>query len=544
MTVRRKMTESYAWWQRGVVYHLYPRSFADSDGDGIGDLGGVTGKLDYIAWLGVDAVWLSPIYHSPMYDFGYDITDHTDVDPLFGTLCDLDDLVQKAHRLGLKVLLDYVPNHTSHEHPWFVASRSSRDDPQRDWYLWADPAPDGGPPNNWLSVFGGPAWTFDPQTGRYYHHAYLAEQPDLNWRNPQVRDAMLDVLRFWLKRGVDGFRVDALRRLIRDEGLRDDPPNPDYRPGDNPYDSLLPVHTTDQPELQEVIAGMRRTVDEEAGPGDRLLIGELYLPMERLVRYYGEKGEGIHLPSNMHLISTPHTAREIAALVEEYEAALPEGAWPNWVLGNHDRSRVASRLGEAQARVAAMLLFTLRGTPILYYGDELGMRDVRIPPEMVQDPHEKNVPGIGAGRDPERTPMQWEASENAGFCPEGAEPWLPVGGEYGEVNVAVEAEDSASMLNLHRALISLRRAEPALAVGSYETVRIERDLFCYAREHDGKRFMIALNLGRNPRDLDIASLEVAGQVRLNTYLDRDGEEIHDALALRTDEGAVIEIRNG
>lgn len=539
------MAESYSWWQRGIVYHIYPRSFADSDADGVGDLPGITSRLGYLAWLGVDAVWLSPIYPSPMADFGYDITDHTDVDPIFGTLSDFDELVSEAHRLGLKVLLDYVPNHTSHEHPWFRESRSSRENPKRDWYLWADPAPDGGPPNNWLSVFGGPAWTFDEKTGQYYYHAYLAEQPDLDWRNPEVRQAMTGVLRFWLDRGVDGFRVDALRRLVVDEELRDDPPNPDYHTGQNPYDSLEPIHTTDRPEVHGAIAEMRRALDEGAKPGERLLIGELYLPIKRLVRYYGEDGGGIHLPSNMHLISTPHRAEEIAALVEKYEAALPEGAWPNWVLGNHDRSRVASRLGHEQARVAAMLLLTLRGTPTIYYGDELGMRDAEIPPGMVQDPHEKNVPGIGVGRDPERTPMQWSAGANAGFCPtDDASPWLPVADDHGKVNVAKESEDPGSMLTLYRSLIALRREEPALAVGSYETVYAEADLFCYAREHAGRRFVIALNLGHDPQAFAAALHGVAGSVRLNTHLDRQGEEVRESLALRPDEGVVVQVRAG
>lgn len=538
------MIESHLWWQRGVVYHVYPRSFADSNGDGVGDLPGITGRLDYLAELGVDAVWLSPIYTSPMADFGYDITDHTDVDPLFGTLSDFDELVTEAHLLGLKVLLDYVPNHTSCEHPWFRESRSSRNNPKRDWYLWADPAADGDPPNNWLSVFGGPAWTFDERTGQYYHHAYLAEQPDLHWYNPEVREAMISVLRSWLDRGVDGFRVDALRRLVVDESLRDDPPNPDYRPGQDPYNALEPVHTTDRPEVHGAVAEMRRTLDEDAEPGERLLIGELYLPIERLVRYYGEDGkdgEGIHLPSNMHLISTPHRAEEIAKLIEQYESALPEGAWPNWVLGNHDRSRVASRLGPGQARIAAMLLLTLRGTPTIYYGDELGMDDVRVPSEMVQDPHEKNVPGIGMGRDPERTPMQWSAEENAGFCDADIRPWLPVADDYREVNVATEAEDPESMLGLHRKLIALRRAEPALAVGSYDSVYAGGDLLCYGREHAGRRFVIALNLGSHEQKLDAAGQGLAGGIRLNTHLDRQGEEVRGALTLRPDEGVVVEV---
>ena len=520
----------HLWWQRGVVYQIYPRSFQDSDGDGIGDLGGIAGRLDYLEWLGVDAVWISPFYPSPMADFGYDITDYTDVDPLFGTLKDFDHLVAAAHRRGIRVILDYVPNHTSDEHPWFVASRSSRDDPKRDWYIWADPAPDGGPPNNWLSVFGGPAWTLDTGTGQYYYHAFLEEQPDLNWRNEEVREAMLGVMRFWLERGADGFRVDALRHMIKDKELRDNPPNPGYRPGDGPFDAHLPVYNTDRPEIHDAVAAMRRVLDDH----EAVMIGELYLPIEALVAYYGS---GVHLPFNFHLIFTPWNAREVASLVESYEAALPRDAWPNWVLGNHDRSRIASRVGAAQSRVAAMLLLTLRGTPTLYYGDELGMSDVEIPPEMVQDPFEKNVPGQGHGRDPARTPMQWEESKHVGFCPDGVEPWLPLAGDHRTANVAAERKDPASMLTLHRRLLALRRAEPALAVGPYASVRADGDTLAYTREREGRRFLVVLNLGHRPRTFTSTSIE--GRLVLSTHLDRDDERVAGALELRGDEGVIV-----
>jgi alpha-glucosidase len=376
-----------SWWRRGVIYQVYPRSFADADGDGVGDLRGIAGRLDHLAWLGVDGVWLSPIYRSPMKDFGYDISDHTAIDPRFGTLEDFEALVAGVHQRGLKVLLDFVPNHTSDEHPWFAQAP--------DFYRWHDPAPDGGPPNNWLSVFGGPAWTFDPERGQYYSHAYLREQPDLDWGNPDVVRAMLEILRFWLDRGVDGFRVDALRQVLKDPALRDNPPNPAFAPGLPEYDSLLPVRSADAEDLSPVVA-MAETIAERGG----VMVAELYLPVDRLVRYYGA---GVQMPSNMHLISTPWEPAALAALIDEYEAVLPADAWPNWVLGNHDRSRLASRLGPAQARVAAMLLLTLRGTPTLYYGDDLGMEDVPIPPERVQDPYELNSPGLGVGRDPART---------------------------------------------------------------------------------------------------------------------------------------------
>ena len=523
--------DEYLWWQRGVVYQIYPRSFQDSDGDGVGDLRGIVSRLDHLDWLGVDAVWISPFYPSPMADFGYDITDHTGVHPMFGTLDDFDALVEEAHHRDIRVVLDYVPNHTSEEHPWFVESRSSRSNPKRDWYIWADPAPDGGPPNNWIDTFGeGGAWGLDEGTGQYYYHAHLAEQPDLNWRNEEVREAMLDVLRFWLERGVNGFRVDALRHLIKDKELRNNPPNPDYRPGDRPFDALLPVYNTDRPEIHEAIGAMRRVLDEY----DAVMIGELYLPIERLVAYYGS---GVHLPFNFHLLSTSWNAREIASLVGFYEAALPRDAWPNWVLGNHDRSRIASRVGLAQARVAAMLLLTLRGTPTLYYGDEIGMRDVEVPPEMVQDPFGKNVPSLG--RDPARTPMQWEDTANAGFCPDGVEPWLPLARDHGSTNVAAERADSTSMLALHQRLLTLRRAEPALTVGSYAPAEAEGDILAYTRAESGRRFLIVLNLGHRSRTF--ASNGFDGRLVLSTHLDRDDERVAGALELRGDEGVILEL---
>src|SRR5687768_12175018 len=398
------------WWQRGIVYQVYPRSFMDSNGDGIGDLPGIISRLDYLRWLGVDAVWISPIYPSPMKDFGYDVADYTGVHPMFGTLADFDRLLAAAHARDLKVILDFVPNHSSDQHPWFRESRASRHNPKRDWYVWRDR------PNNWLSCFGGSAWTFDERSGQYYYHAFLPEQPDLNWRNPEVVEAMLGVLRFWLERGVDGFRVDVLWHLIKDKDFQDNPPNPDWREGMDPYNALHPVHTSDRPEVHDIVRGMRRLLD--AYP-ERVLIGEIYLPVERLVQYYGAapSGEmsGAHLPFNFQLLSAPWDARHLARLIAEYERLLPAGAWPNWVLGNHDRPRIASRVGAAQARVAAMLLLTLRGTPTLYYGDELGMEGVAIPSHLAQDPWERRQPGLGLGRDPSRTPMQWDCSLHAGF---------------------------------------------------------------------------------------------------------------------------------
>jgi alpha-glucosidase len=534
-----------SWWREAVFYQVCPRSFADSNGDGVGDLPGITSRLDYLADLGVDAIWLSPFYPSPGVDFGYDISNHCAVDPTLGRLADVDVLLAQAHARGLRVVVDFVPNHTSHRHPWFVQSRHSREDPKRDWYLWRDGKPDGAPPNNWRSVFGGPAWTLDPRTGQYYYHAYLEQQPDLNWRNPQVREAMFEVMRFWLRRGVDGFRVDALRHLIKDERWRDNPPNREYRPGGNPYDALLPTYSADRPEIHEVIAAMRRVLDEDGSAGsaaERVMVGELYLPIDRLVRYYGQDRRGVHLPSNMHLIATRYSTEPIADLVDRYEAALPEGAWPNWVLGNHDRHRIATRVGAEQARVAAMLLLTLRGTPTLYYGDEIGMHDVAIPAASLRDRFERNVPGIGVGRDPERTPMQWDASPNAGFCPQGVQPWLPVADDYRTINVAAQMGHPGSMLSLCRRLIALRHRERALAVGAYRLVLAADDLLAYTREHAGRRLLIALNLGPQPQVLEQLPHRQSGVVRLGTRPGREGQQVHDELALRGDEGLIIELR--
>ncbi|HET7728286.1 MAG TPA: alpha-amylase family glycosyl hydrolase [Candidatus Limnocylindrales bacterium] len=514
------------WWEPAVLYQIYPRSFQDSDGDGVGDLRGITSRLDYLAWLGIDALWLSPIFRSPMRDFGYDISDYRDVDPVFGTLEDLDELIAQAHARGLRVLLDYVPNHTSSDHPWFVDSRSSRGNPKRDWYVWRDPAPDGGPPNDWRAVFGGgewSAWELDPRTGQYYLHLFLPEQPDLNWANPDVRREMHDVLRFWFRRGVDGFRIDVINLLSKDPELRDEEPNPAWRPGDRPTDRFLWHRRSDGPQMPAILAGLRAVAEEF---GDRLLVGETYMPLERLVAYYGGELPGIHLPFNFQLILLPWDARAIGDWIARYEAALPVGAWPNWVLGNHDQPRVASRVGPAQARVAAMLLLTLRGTPTLFAGDEIGRENVPIPPERVVDVD---------GRDPERAPMPWSAGPGGGFTT--GEPWLPLGDAEG-VNVEAQRDDPRSMLTLHRRLLAMRRAEPALAVGSWIPGPGDDAVLSYGREAEGRRLEVALNLGHQPRSVEL----VPGRwrVALSTHLDRGGEVLEGRADLRADEGVILE----
>jgi len=531
-----KRAATYLWWQRGIIYQVYPRSFMDSNGDGVGDLRGLISRLDYLRGLGVDAVWLSPIFPSPMKDFGYDVSDYTGIHPLFGTLEDFDLLIREAHAQKIKLVLDFVPNHTSDQHPWFIESRSSRDNPKRDWYIWRDPALGGGPPNNWLSNFGGSAWEYDPKTEQYYYHAFLREQPDLNWRNSQVIEAMLNVLRFWLERGVDGFRVDVLWHLIKDEQFRDNPVNPDWREGADPYQRLLELHTTDQAEVHAVVTRMRRLVDQYQ---DRVLIGEIYLPVERLVKYYGVNLSGVHVPFNFQLLLAKWHARDIARIISQYEAALPKGGWPNWVLGNHDRPRIVSRVGSKQARVAAMLLLTLRGTPTLYYGDEIGMHDVEIPPEKVQDPFEKNVPGRGLGRDPQRTPMQWSAAKNAGFT--AGKPWLPIAEDYAQNNVEAERDDSFSILSLYMQLINVRRGEPALEVGELERIDTAGDLLTYIRRDGESAFLVALNFGSEPQVIDISDKAGEGRITLSTGLDRAGESVRGILHIHPDEGLLLRV---
>lgn len=529
---------SRPWWQKGVVYQIYPRSFQDSNGDGVGDLRGILRRIDYLQWLGVDAVWISPIYPSPMADFGYDVADYCGIHPLFGTMADFDELLEALHARGIRLVLDFVPNHTSSEHPWFKEARASRDNPKRDWYYWHDPAPDGGPPNNWLSNAGGPAWTFDERTGQYYYHAFLPQQPDLNWRNPEVRAAMYDTLRFWLRKGVDGFRVDVIWHLMKDPEWQDNPPNPAYRPGiDAPFHQVQQLHSADHPDIHHVVAEMRKVLEEF--PNDRLLIGEIYLPIERLAAYYGVDLEGAHLPFNFQLIGAAWHAPTLRHMIKEYDAAVPFGGWPNWVLGNHDQPRIASRVGRAQARVAAMLLLTLRGTPTLYYGDELGMENVPIPPEREQDPFGKNMPGTGQGRDPERTPMQWDTSPHAGFST--VEPWLPLAPDWQDNNVEVQKREPRSMLSLYRALLGLRRREPALALGDYRTLAIEGDVLVFRRRGAGKAFAIALNLEPVPKAVLFTEDDIRGRIVLSTHLDREDEPVERELALRADEGVIIEL---
>lgn len=489
--------QSLPWWKRGVVYQIYPRSFADASGDGIGDLGGITQHVEYLEWLGIDAVWLSPVYESPMVDYGYDVSDYVAIDPIFGTFNAFDGLLDALHRSGIKLIMDFVPNHSSDRHLWFRESRSSRESAKRDWYVWSD-GRDGGAPNNWESYFGGSAWTLDPQTSQYYLHSYDRSQPDLNWENPEVREALKDAMRFWLRRGVDGFRVDVLWQLGKDPQLRDNPENPGWDPSQPFWRRQIRRYSEDWPSTHEYARELRRVIDEF---DDRVMIGEVVLPPERMVAYYGAQLDEAHLPFNFSLMEVKEWApRTLAATVEAYEAQLPPGAWPNWFVGNHDFERIASRIGPERVRLIFMLLLTLRGTPTLYYGDELGLPDGVIPPDIAADPQSRGTPS--RDREAARTPMPWtNEAPHAGFSV--AQPWLPLATDDPAMNVSSQSADPASLLNLLRSLLTVRRTSAAAVAGEYRTVAAQDDVLVYERLLPDERLFIALNFGESERTVEL-----------------------------------------
>jgi alpha-glucosidase len=531
------------WWRAGVFYENHMPSLRDGDGDGIGDIQGLIDSLDYLAdTLGITAVWLSPCFPSPMLDQGFDISNYCDIEPTFGDLGLFDQLVARAHARDVRILADYVPNHTSDQHPWFVASRSSRDDPKRHWYVWADAKPDGSLPNNWTSEAGGSVWTWDPATGQYYLHSHLKEMPDLNWRSPQVRAAMFDVLRFWLDRGVDGFRIDVAHLLMKDPLLRDNPPK-DVA-ADNPFDVQHPdfgsqfhVHDRLHPDVHEVLRDIRSTVDEYPG---KVLIGEIEaMDWADWASYFGEQLDEIHLPFAFRLIETAWTAAELTREINDLYESLPVGAWPILALGNHDRSRLATRVGAEQTRVAAMLLMTLPGTPIVFYGDELGLADQPVPRGRQRDHFAFSEGGVS--RDPIRTPMPWDETPNAGFSTaEEDRLWLPVSNEWERLNVKTQLADGESLLSLYRALIGAREKSPALLRGTY------RDLGCastvaagcllYERRAGDLRAVVALNLTGSAQPI---ALPEPFRVVLSTNPDRLDEMLGDAVSLGPNEGVVL-----
>ncbi|MHC4463758.1 MAG: alpha-amylase family glycosyl hydrolase [Planctomycetota bacterium] len=531
----------FIWWKHGVFYQIYPRSFMDHNGDGIGDLQGIIDRLDYVVELGVDAIWISPIFASPMVDYGYDVSDYKEIHQIFGDMATFDRLLAAAHERNLRVVLDYIPNHTSDHHPWFIESRSSHDNPKRHWYIWKDARPDGSPPNNWEAIFGGPVWEWDEKTHQYYLHSFLKEQPDLNWRNPEVVEAMHDVLRFWMDKGVDGFRMDAVMCCVKHSAFPDNPPIRE----DSPYKPfglrLEPLFTMNQPEIHDILRGFRSLFDSYKG--ERVMIGETWVfELTELVKYYGETLDELHIPFNFVSAMMPWKVAEMKQVISAYYAVIPDGAMPNFVFGSHDVHRLATRFKPENHRSAGMLLLTLWGIPTMYYGDELGMEDVNVPLERRQDPWVENMPEIGVGRDAQRTPMQWDDSPNAGFSPPGVETWLPLATNYREVNVAVQQRDPMSTLNFYKTLLKLRREMPALQIGDFTFVEdVPAGIMAYIRSSGGQRLLVIINYEGNEHVLDLSFLNNSGKLLLSSRFAKSSEVVLSQLSLKPHESLLIQL---
>ncbi len=533
------------WWKTGVNYEIYPRSFQDTDGDGVGDLKGIIQHLDYLNdgtpnSLGVDAIWLTPFYPSPFYDFGYDVKDYCGIDPMFGTMEDFDTLIEKAHKRGIKIVIDLVFDHTSHRHPWFIESRLSKDSPKRDWYIWKDTRP-----NNWKAFFGGSAWTYDKETDQYYLHSFLPEQPDLNWRNRDVREALFDIVRFWMDKGVDGFRLDVINFIYKDREYRSNP----FCFGRRPYEMQHHIYDRNQPEAHQALQELRQLVDLY---GEKMLVGEIALDKGEdstvASAFYGKNNDELHLAFNFEFLNCSWKAKAFRKAVDLWESSLPPGGWPNYVLSNHDMPRHYSRYArwghtEKRAKIAAMMLLTLRGTPFLYYGEEIGMRNVRVPRWKFQDPVGKRYWPFHPGRDEERTPMQWNTNDNAGFTI--GQPWLPLSRDYKKNNVQNQLADPDSLLSFYRRLIWLRKKIPTLLTGDYRVVENSADDYCYTylREDKDGRYLIALNFSSRILDLNLASgLSATGQLILSTLTADQDNICLNPLKLCGNEGMLIKLK--
>jgi alpha-glucosidase len=512
MLVPSDTGSSDPWWRHAVLYEIYPRSFQDSNGDGVGDINGITSRLDYLKDLGIDAIWITPMYPSPGVDYGYDIADYTAIDPEYGTMADFDHMVTEAKQRGIRVIMDYVMNHTSDQHPWFKESRSSKSNPKRDWYVWRDGKVDATgklqPPNNWQSWFGHSAWTLDPATNQYYYHYFYTQQPDLNWRNPEVHKAMEDVLKFWMNHGVAGFRIDAASRLYEDPEMRDDP----YLPGYNAYGDRNIDHkyTDNSPEVHDTLREVRNVVN--AYPGDPVLVTEADEPnIGELTKMYGA-GDEVQLPMDFQIADVNElSAVRFRKLFNEVEANTANGQ-PEYFFSNHDQPRQWDRYGDSHpeavkdqvARLMAALLLTTRGTPQMYYGEEIGMRTTD--PARIEDVHDP-IGKLGwpkeKGRDGERTPMQWDSGQHAGFTT-GGTPWLPVPPSASKYNVETEKQNPDSIFNTYKRLLALRKSEPALRNGSYESVDDnDEHVFAFLRKDGDSTIVVALNMSAEPRSFAV-----------------------------------------
>lgn len=526
------------WFDVNALYQIYPRSFMDSDGDGIGDLRGIISKLDYLSeTLGVDALWLSPFFCSPMLDLGYDITNHCDVDPLFGTLDDFNNLLDEVHKRNMKMLIDYIPNHTSNQHPWFQNALSGRDSEKRNYYVWRDPKPDGSPPNNWMSIFGGSIWEFDEKSTQYYMHSFLKEQPDLDWTNPVVREEMKKVMKFWFNMGVDGFRVDAIWQLAKDEEMRDDPPTENYNGSPDGYGSQRHIYSRFGPRLSEYLKEIASVAQQYE---NRFLIYE-HTPDGA----FGEFGPQFRLfydidsktgsPLNFQPAFVPWKAEEFASFFNYYQSILKPDEMPVYCFGNHDQIRVASRFGSEQARLVAVMLLTIPGLPVVYYGDEIGMENVSVLPEERFDTRAtENTQG---GRDGQRTPMQWSEQPQAGFST--VKPWLPVSETYTECNVEKASQTSGSILELYRCLLDLRRQNPALRSGAYRQIESQEGTFVYERRSGSEVYVVALNFSQDERTIFISYQ--ASIICATHNVDRPVINDRGEITLRASEGVVVKI---
>jgi len=531
------MFSDSVWWKNGVIYQIYPRSFADSNQDGVGDLNGIRSHLDYLAWLGVDAIWISPIYPSPNVDFGYDISDHCAIDPLFGTLQDFDNLLSEAHHRGIHIIMDLVLAHTSDQHPWFQQSCQGRENPYHDFYIWSDPLPGNKPPNNWQSIMGGKYWKYDSNCQQYFGHMFYPQQPDLNWHNPAVQAEMLNVFRFWLDRDVDGFRLDVFSSYFKDQNLRNQP----FTIGRRPFEMQQHIHDHSQPELENALRSIRKLVDQYP---NSYIVGEPFLPdVKSSARYV--QPDMLHAAFHLKFTEIPWNASRMLSSLRSWESALSPDAWPCHVLNNHDVPRSSSRFHsdrfDHRLKVAAALMLTLRGTPYLYYGEEIGQRDIQLSRSQILDPVGLKYWPFFRGRDFARAPMQWNASSFSGFST--STPWLPVHPDFPNRNVEAQQNDPSSLLNWYHRLITIRREYPALQNGIFLPITYEpRKLLAYLRQTKSQSILIALNFSRKPVQLHLGGELLKEQWKLlasSIVTRRDAKIISGKISLAGDEALLL-----
>lgn len=531
--------KDYTWWKHGVIYQIYPRSFNDSDGDGIGDIPGIIEKLDYLADLGIDGIWLSPINLSPMFDFGYDISDYRSIDPAFGTIDDFKKLIAEAHRRNIHIIMDLVINHSSHLHPWFIESRSDRESPKRDWYIWHE-GTEGKYPNNWMAAFGGHAWEWDRHTEQYYLHLFLKEQPDLNWRNPELKKAVFQDIRFWLDLGVDGFRLDVINYIVKDREFRS---NPYWIHKTNPRRHDMQRHDYDRnrPETHEILRELRKLMDEY---GETMTVGEIYpnegiMEPETSASYLGNGHDELHLAFDFSPVYTKFKAGDFKNILSRWYDTIPAEGWPCHVLSNHDQSRSMSRLAKGsieKAKLLNALLLTQRGTPFLYYGEEIGMTDGKVPRKEIVDPVGKKYWPFHPGRDPERTPMQWDDSPGAGFTTGNS--WLPIPRTHRDINAAGQTGKNGSLLEFTRSLITLRKTSEAMQRGSWQLLESHKDILAYIRGGKKEAFTVILNFSKKPVLLDIEN-QKEWMVTLGTHRAEGSSLQEDTVTLQPFEALIL-----